>query len=65
MDAGQGTTPIILFAASEDNNATNLILRKLGVDPDKVEAAAPAATTPAAKPASAPATTPATAPKKK
>lgn len=69
MDAGQGTTPIILFAASEENNATNLILRKLGVDPDKVEAAAPAAkpatttATPAAtKPA---ATTPATTPKKK
>ncbi|MCF0072009.1 OmpH family outer membrane protein [Dyadobacter sp. CY261] len=65
MDAGAGTTPIILFAASEENNATNLILRKLGVDPDKVEAAAPAATTPAVKPATAPATTPATAPKKK
>jgi len=69
MDAGQGTTPIILFAASEENNATNLILRKLGVDPDKVEAAAPAAkpatttTAPAAtKPA---ATTPATTPKKR
>lgn len=60
MDAGAGTTPIILFAASEENNATNLILRKLGVDPDKVEAAAPAATTPAAKPATAPATKPAT-----
>ena len=73
MDAGAGTTPIILFAASEDNNATNLILRKLGVDPDKIEAAAPAAakpgtaapvTTPAAKPAT-PATTPAATPKKK
>lgn len=69
MDAGQGTTPIILFAASEDNNATNLILRKMGVDPDKVEAAAPAATKPAttATPAATkPATTaPATTPKKK
>lgn len=75
MDAGAGTTPIILFAASEDNNATNLILRKLGVDPDKVEAAAPAAgkpgtaapvTAPAASKAATPATTPATAtPKKK
>lgn len=64
MDAGAGTTPIILFAASEENNATNLILRKLGVDPDKVEAAAPA-TTPA-KPATTPAATaPASAPKKK
>lgn len=68
MDAGQGTTPIILFAASEENNATNLILRKLGVDPDKIEAAAPAGkpvtTTPAAatKPAT---TTPAATPKKK
>ena len=75
MDAGAGTTPIILFAASEDNNATNLILRKLGVDPDKVEAAAPAAgkpgtaapvTAPAtSKPATTPAATPAATPKKK
>lgn len=69
MDAGQGTTPIILFAASEENNATNLILRKLGVDPDKIEAAAPAGTKPATtatpaatKPA---ATAPAATPKKK
>jgi len=69
MDAGQGTTPIILFAASEENNATNLILRKLGVDPDKVEAAAPAAAAPAKSATAAPATTaPATStttPKKK
>lgn len=69
MDAGQGTTPIILFAASEENNATNLILRKLGVDPDKVEAAAPAATAPAKPATTTPATTaPATStttPKKK
>ena len=64
MDAGAGTTPIILFAASEENNATPLIFKKLGVDPDKVEASAPA-TTPAAAPAK-PATTPATTtPKKK
>lgn len=75
MDAGAGTTPIILFAASEENNATNLILRKLGVDPDKIEAAAPAAAkpgtaapvaAPAKTGAATPATTPATAaPKKK
>jgi outer membrane protein len=68
MDAGAGTTPIILFAASEENNATNLILRKLGVDPDKIEAAAPAAAKPStAAPVTAPATTtPAAAtPKKK
>lgn len=65
MDAGAGTTPIILFAASEENNATNLILRKLGVDPDKVEAAAPAATTPAKPATTTPAATPAATPKKK
>jgi outer membrane protein len=66
MDGGQGN-PTILYTSSEDNNATNLILRKLGVDPDKVE------TAPAAKPATAaPATTapaksatPAATPKKK
>ncbi|CAG5070110.1 hypothetical protein DYBT9623_02850 [Dyadobacter sp. CECT 9623] len=64
MDAGANSTPIILFAASEENNATPLILRKLGVDPDKVEAA-PAATTPAKPATTAPATTPAATPKKK
>ncbi|PWJ57567.1 outer membrane protein [Dyadobacter jejuensis] len=55
MDGGAGTTPIILFAASEEHNATNLILKKLGVDPDKLEeeAAAPAPAAPA-KPATAP-----------
>jgi outer membrane protein len=65
MDAGAGTTPIILFAASEENNASNLILRKLGVDPDKVEAAAPAGTAPAKPATTAPATAPAATPKKK
>jgi len=69
MDAGANTTPIILYAGSEEYAVTNLILRKLGVDPDKVEAAAPAkATTPgtnAATPAAKPATTPAATPKKK
>jgi len=39
MDAGQGTTPFILFASSEENNVTNLILKKLGVDASKTEAA--------------------------
>jgi outer membrane protein len=68
MDAGANTTPIILYAGSEENNATPLIFKKLGIDPDKVEAAAPAtkpaATTPA--PATKPAaTTPAATPKKK
>jgi outer membrane protein len=68
MDAGLGTTPVILFAASEENNATNLIFKKLGVDPEKLDAAAaPAANAPAANaPATKPATTaPATTPKKK
>ena len=71
MDAGANTTPIILYAGSEEYAVTNLILRKLGVDPDKVEAAAPAkqgttpaATTPAAT-TPAKATTPAATPKKK
>ena len=65
MDGGQGN-PTILYTSSEDNNATNLILRKLGVDPDKVEtpAAAKPATAPATTPAK-PATTPAATPKKK
>lgn len=65
MDGGQGN-PTILYTSSEDNNATNLILRKLGVDPDKVET--PAATKPATAPATTPAkpaTTPAATPKKK
>ncbi|KAA0991101.1 OmpH family outer membrane protein [Dyadobacter aurulentus] len=64
MDAGANSTPIILFAASEENNATPLILKKLGVDPDKVDAA-PAAATPAKPATTAPATTPAATPKKK
>lgn len=67
MDAGANTTPIILYAGSEEYAVTNLILRKLGVDPDKVEAAPAKATTPgttATTPAK-PATTPAATPKKK
>lgn len=70
MDGGQGN-PTILYSSSEDNNASNLILRKLGVDPDKVAAAAAAAAAAASKPAPAgttpakPATAPAATPKKK
>lgn len=75
MDAGANTTPIILYAV-EENAVTNLILRKLGVDPDKVEAAAkpgstpaatttPASTAPAKQGTTAPAATPAATPKKK
>lgn len=72
MDAGANTTPIILFAGSEDLNVSNLILKKLGVDPAEVEkqqkAAAEAAvqqlqqgqkatTTPGTQPANKPTTT--------
>ena len=66
MDAGANTTPIILYAGSEEFAVSNLVLRKLGVDPDKVEPAAPAKTAPAATtPAKPAATTPAATPKKK
>ncbi len=68
MDGGQGN-PTILYSSSEDNNASNLILRKLGVDPDKIAAAAAAAkqaaATPAATPPAKAATAPAATPKKK
>lgn len=46
IDAGQGTTPILLYA-TEESNITNLVLKKLGVEPAKA-AAVPAATTPVA-----------------
>lgn len=55
-DAGQNTTPILLYVGSEDNNVTDMVLKQMGVDPKAAEAPAPAATKPAAtKPA---ATTP-------
>jgi outer membrane protein len=49
IDAGQGTTPILLYA-TEESNITNLVLKKLGVEPAKAAAvpATPAATTPVA-----------------
>lgn len=37
FDAGANTTPIILYAGSEDLNVTNLVLKKLGVDPAELE----------------------------
>lgn len=40
MDGGEGTVPFILFASAEENNVTNLILEKLGVDPHQSEAPA-------------------------
>lgn len=51
LDAGAGTTPILLFAP-EDGNISDLVLKKMGVTPKPVT------------PATVPATTPATAPKK-
>jgi outer membrane protein len=60
MDGGAGTVPFILFASAEENNVTNLILEKLGVDPNKPEAPAKSetpSTTPA--PANAPKQVPA------
>ena len=47
IDAGQGTTPILLYA-TEESNITNLVLKKLGVEPPKP--AAPAAAAPTAAP---------------
>jgi len=37
MDAGANTTPIILFAGSDELNVSNLVLKKLGVDPVELE----------------------------
>lgn len=44
-DAGPGTTPVLLYVGSEENNVTELVLKQMGVDP---KAAKSAATTPAA-----------------
>ncbi|WP_051350003.1 OmpH family outer membrane protein [Dyadobacter alkalitolerans] len=52
MDGGVGTVPFILFASAEENNVTNLILEKLGVDPNKSETSAkPEKSSPAPTPA--------------
>ncbi|MFN4145577.1 MAG: OmpH family outer membrane protein [Runella sp.] len=37
MDAGANSTPIILFAGSDDLNVSNLVLKKLGVNPEEIE----------------------------
>lgn len=63
MDGGEGN-PTILYTSSEENNASDLILKKLGVDPAKIAEQAKAATIKApvkatTTPAAAPATTPA------
>ena len=35
MDSGPSTNPFILFASSDEQNVTNLVLKKLGVNPEK------------------------------
>ena len=62
LDAGSNTIPILLVAPPQDN-ITELVLKKLGIDPAKATAAQPANAggSTAPKPA---ATTPAAAPKK-
>ncbi|GAB4014733.1 OmpH/Skp family outer membrane protein [Spirosoma koreense] len=59
LDAGANTIPILLVAP-EENNITELVLKKLGIDPAKAAAAANAANKPAATGGSAPTTKPAT-----
>ena len=57
-DAGYGSTPILLFSSSEENNISDMILKKMGVTPgaNKAPENKPAVNnTPAAKPATTPA----------
>ena len=63
LDAGANTIPILLVAP-EENNITELVLRKLGIDPAKAAAASKPATTGGSTPKPAPATGSAAAPKK-
>ncbi len=46
LDAGAGTTPILLYAP-EDGNVTDLVLKKMGITPAAPKAATPATTAPA------------------
>ncbi|GAB4047470.1 OmpH/Skp family outer membrane protein [Spirosoma litoris] len=64
LDAGANTIPILLVAP-EENNITELVLKKMGIDPAKAAAAKPA-TTGGSAPATTKPATPAsgTAPKK-
>ncbi len=64
LDAGANTIPILLVAP-EENNITELVLKKMGIDPAKAAAAAKPATTGGSTPtATKPATGSAAAPKK-
>ncbi|TAF47029.1 MAG: OmpH family outer membrane protein [Runella slithyformis] len=72
-DAGANTTPVVLYSGSDDINVTNLVLKKMGVDPaviekqalEAAEKAAAKAAQPAAKPALPPIIAPSTAPSTK
>jgi outer membrane protein len=57
MDGGAQTTPIILFAGSDDLNVSNLVLKKLGVDPAEIEKQQKAAADAAVQQLQKPATT--------
>lgn len=46
LDAGAGTTPILLYAP-EEGNVTDLVLKKMGITPAPPKAATTPATTPA------------------
>jgi outer membrane protein len=37
FDAGANSTPLILYSGVEENNVTNLVLKKMGVDPAQIE----------------------------
>ena len=64
LDAGANTIPILLVAP-EENNITELVLKKMGIDPAKAAAAAKPATTGGSTPtATKPAAGSAAAPKK-
>jgi outer membrane protein len=63
LDAGSNTIPILLVAP-EENNITESVLKKLGIDPAKAAAQTPASGTTTAKPATTGSST-TTAPKKK
>ncbi|GAB3024303.1 OmpH/Skp family outer membrane protein [Spirosoma pulveris] len=52
LDAGANTIPILLVAP-EENNITELVLKKLGIDPAKAAAASKPATTGGSAPAAA------------
>ena len=63
-DAGQNTTPILLYVGSEDNNVSDLVFKQLGVDPAKVAPETPTAPSTAPKAGTTPPKAGTTPPKK-